>query len=426
MKVKKTMDKPRERNIWIGSERKRRCLFLLLGVVYFIQISLLPVRAATDLSEEVEIAGETAIVMEAYTGDILYEKNIHEEHYPASITKIMTALLAVENSNLEEEVVFSEDAVYKVEGSGIARDIGEVMTMEQCLYGMMLQSANECAYAIAEHVGGDYDTFIRMMNEKAQELGCKNTHFNNPNGLPDEEHYTCAYDMALISKAAFQNETFRTITGTEEYTIPPTNKHKEETYLRNTHKMLTNYKGAEYLYDGCIGGKTGYTDAARNTLVTFARRHEMTLICVVLNEEKSKQYLDTTTLLDYCFDNQEFVAAYAKAEENTAAADRLEAEELTNTGHIEDKIKAQVIPIKELQVPGDKSSANQNKKDIILKILAAVLALAAAIGIFFLGNRFYQRRRRSRYQGYYALKTIKEPRRRGRRRRRRKIWGRRY
>ena len=146
-----------------------------------------------------------AIIMEENTGAVLYEKNSHAENYPASITKIMTALLAVENCDLNEEITFSEDAVYKNEGSTshIARDVGEKMTMEQCLYGMMLESANECAYAIGEHVaGGDINDFVDMMNERAKELGCKNTHFVNPNGLPDEDHYTSAYDMALIAREA--------------------------------------------------------------------------------------------------------------------------------------------------------------------------------------------------------------------------------
>lgn len=276
---------------------------LLMGAVFFLQVNVMSVYAETDWPEGPVIEGESAIVIEASTGTVLYEKNAHAEHYPASITKIMTALLAVENSSMEEEVVFSHDAVYKIEGSHIARDVDEVLTMEQCLYALMLASANECAYAIAEHVGGDYDAFIQMMNEKATEVGCQNTHFNNPHGLPDETHYTSAYDMALISREALKSETFRLITGTKRYTIPPTNIHSEEAYLLNGHRMLCTYKGDGYLYDGCIGGKTGYTDAARNTLVTFAERNGMTLICVVLNEAREKQYQDTTTLLDYCFEN---------------------------------------------------------------------------------------------------------------------------
>lgn len=413
------MDKPREKNKKPGNGTKKMWICLLLGAVCFMQASLLPAQAAEVSPEEVGIAGGTAIVMEAYTGDILYEKNAHEEHYPASITKVMTALVAIENSSLEEEVTFSKDAVYKTEGSGIARDVGEVMTMEQCLYGLMLQSANECAYAIAEHVGNGYDTFISMMNEKAKELGCKNTHFNNPHGLPDEEHYTCCYDMALISKAAFQNETFRTITGTKEYTIPPTNKHKEETYLKNTHKMLTNYKGDECLYDGCIGGKTGYTSAAKNTLVTFAKRHDMTVICVVLNEDKSKQYSDTATLLDYCFSNREFIDAYAGMEEYAAAANKLRTEGVTDVNSMAAGIKAQPIPIEELRALGTKGTAKRSITSYLLIIVAIILILAAGAGLCFLAYKLYQMWRSKKNQGYETYKTIKES------RRRLWIWGRR-
>jgi D-alanyl-D-alanine carboxypeptidase len=245
--------------------------------------------------------------MEASTGITLYEKNVHERLYPASITKIMTVLVALENSSMDEQVTFSYDAVHSV-GRGdshIARDVGEVMTMEQCLYAIMLASANECANAVAEHVGGTIEEFVNMMNQKAQELGCLNTNFNNPNGLPDENHFTSAYDMALISKAALQNEDFRTITGTGRYTIPFTNKHPdEETFLFNHHRMLYPYNGdASRLYPGCIGGKTGFTQASLATLVTFAERDGMTLICVVMKTDAAGQYVDTKNLFDYVFDN---------------------------------------------------------------------------------------------------------------------------
>lgn len=249
------------------------------------------------------VESASAIVMEATSGTILYSKNIHKKRYPASITKIMTTLLALENCSLDETVTFSHDSVYKIEGTHIARDVGEEMTLEDTLYAVMLASANECAYATAEHVGGTYDKFIDMMNEKATELGCEDTHFNNPHGLPDENHYTSAYDMALIARAAIQNETFRMICGTKTYTIPPTNKHKESTPLINHHGMLTAYKTSRYLYDYCIGGKTGYTTVAGNTLVTFAEKDGMTLICVVMKANTPNHYIDTTNLLDYCFDN---------------------------------------------------------------------------------------------------------------------------
>lgn len=251
-----------------------------------------------------EIVSSSGIVIEADTGTILYEKSSHDVHYPASITKILTTLLAIENSNMDDVVTFSHDSVYNTGGSGIARDVGEQMTMKQCLYAVMLASANECAYAVAEHVAGDIGTFIQMMNDRAAQLGCENTHFNNCNGLPDEEHYTSAYDMALIAQEAYKNESFRILSSTKTYTIPFTNKHTdEETYLQNHHQMLYPLKTRKYLYEYCLGGKTGYTLAANNTLVTYAEKDGMTLICVVLDAPAGSHYEDTRGLFDFCFDN---------------------------------------------------------------------------------------------------------------------------
>lgn len=268
--------------------------------------SALKASAAEYWPADISVQSPAAIVMELETGTILYEKNIHQTYYPASITKILTALVALENSELDEVVTFSADAVYKDEGdtSHIARDVDEQMTMEQCLYGMMLESANECAYAIAEHVGGgSVDAFVQMMNDKAKELGCVDSHFNNTNGLPDTEHYVSAYDMAVISRAAYQNPVFAKIVGTKSYKIPPTNVHATETPLNNHHSMLHYYKTSKYLYEGCLGGKTGYTDAAGYTLVTYAQRDNMTLVAVVLNTTTPAQWTDTIALLDYCFNN---------------------------------------------------------------------------------------------------------------------------
>ena len=293
----------RKNNIW------RRLIPLILILLMLITTFL---SAAIAFAAEpywptgIDVSSASAIVMEAETGTVLYGKNIDDIHYPASITKILTGLVAVENSALDEVVTFSEDAVYKNEGnsSHIARDVGEEMTMEECIYGMLLESANECAYAIAEHIGGgDVNVFIKMMNDRAKELGCTNTHFVNPNGLPDEEHYTSAHDMALIGQAAVNNDTLAQIMATKSYTIPPTNRHDEPTLLNNHHAMLNYYKTSKYLYDGCIGGKTGYTVDANNTLVTFARRDKMTLICVVMCVDGPYHYVDTTNLFDYCFDN---------------------------------------------------------------------------------------------------------------------------
>lgn len=286
---------------------------LLAGVL--AGLSLLPavpqmVQAEDYWPDGMSAKSPSAIVMEVNTGTILYEKKIHKQYYPASITKIMTTLLAIENCDMDEIVTFSADAVYNNEGdtSHIARDLGEQLTVEQCLYGIMLESANECAYAIAEHVGeklgGDYQTFIDLMNKRAKELGCQDTHFNNCNGLPDEKHYVSAYDMALISAAAYKNETFRIITGASSYTIPATNKHKDPYYCHNHHKMIYPWQGdSKYLYDYCTGGKTGFTKVAGSTLVTFAEKDGITLVCVVLNANSPDHYTDTRKLIDYCFEN---------------------------------------------------------------------------------------------------------------------------
>ena len=263
------------------------------------------VQAADYWPNSVGVTAESAIIMEQETGTILYSKNMDDEHFPASITKIMTALIVLENCDLDETVVFSADAVYGTElgSSSIARDVNEEMTVEQTLYGMMLESANECAYALGEHVAGDIPSFVDMMNAKAKELGCTHTHFNNTNGLPDDEHYTSAHDMALIARAAYAIPKFAEIVGTKNYTIPPTNKHADPTPLNNHHQMLHYYKTNKYLYDYCLGGKTGYTVVAGATLVTYAKKDGMTLICVVMKDTTTDQYLDTTNLFEYCFDN---------------------------------------------------------------------------------------------------------------------------
>ncbi len=243
-------------------------------------------------------------LMDAETGQVLYEKNYEVGLYPASTTKILTTLLALENCEMDDIVTFSHDAVYNSYGSGIARDEGEQLTVEQTLYAVMLESANECAYAIAEHTtGGDYDAFIQMMNDRAEELGCKDTHFNNPNGLPDPDHWTTAGDLALIARACYQNDEFMKICGTVTYEIPPTNKHDEALTMFNHHRMLSNHYSYDHYYEYCIGGKTGYTDDAKNTLVTYARKDGVTLICVALKCPASYQYKDSRTLLDWGFEN---------------------------------------------------------------------------------------------------------------------------
>lgn len=322
-KIEKEYPRKRnERGIVLKIKKKLLCFISIVSIAAVGFAGTVRAENTQYWPQEPEIVSPSAIVMEANTGTILYDKNSKEVNYPASITKILTTLLAIENSKMDEVVTFSHDAVFKTEGSGIARDVGEEMTMEQCLYAIMLESANECAYAVGEHVAGDIDSFVKMMNERAAALGCENTHFNNCNGLPDEQHYTSAYDMALIAREAYKNEMFRIICGTKTYRIPFTNKHTdEETFLQNHHAMLYPLKTAKYLYDSCSGGKTGYTTAANYTLVTYAERDGMILICVVMNAPVTANYTDTAALFDYCFDNFKIMnvaeneQAYSKKEQ---------------------------------------------------------------------------------------------------------------
>lgn len=323
-------------------KKRNRWKRLLAGVL--AGLSLLPVMPQAAKAEDywpdgMSAQSPAAIVMEVNTGTILYEKKIHEQYYPASITKIMTTLLAIENCDMDEIVTFSADAVYNNEGdtSHIARDLGEELTVEQCLYGIMLESANECAYAIAEHVGeklgGDYQTFIDLMNKRAKELGCQDTHFNNCNGLPDDKHYVSAYDMALISAEAYKNETFRIITGASSYTIPATNKHDDPYYCHNHHKMIYPWQGDyKYLCDYCTGGKTGFTKVAGSTLVTFAEKDGMTLVCVVLNANSPDHYTDTRKLIDYCFEN--FQALNISENEKSIANEKARNRGLLNNNDV--------------------------------------------------------------------------------------------
>ncbi len=257
-----------------------------------------------------QIYAETAVVMEASTGTVLYNKSMDQQMYPASITKIMTVLLALENLDLSEEVTFSHNAVFSIDynSSHIARDEGEVLTVEECLYAILLESANECSNAIAEHTAGSVEAFAEMMNQRAAELGCTNTHFTNPHGLPDENHYTTAHDMALIAREAIKYDKFRQISNTPRYTLRATNKKSEELLMNNHHYMISNYKTSKYLDDTVFAGKNGYTTVALNTLVTCASRNGMDLIVVTMKTQGGAErgvpvYTDTASLLNYASEN---------------------------------------------------------------------------------------------------------------------------
>jgi len=228
-----------------------------------------------------DVISETAVLMDADTGAILYEKDMDRVLYPASTTKIMTCLLALENGSLEDQVTMTQTGVYYAQlgSSNLQTKVGEVFTLEQLLYGTMLKSANDMATQVGEHIGGTIEHFVDMMNARAEEIGCTHTHYTNACGMPDPEMVTTAHDLALISQEALKNETFRKLTGTHAYTIPPTNMTSTPREFTNHNPLLVN---PDYAYPGIIGGKTGYTDSALNTLVTFVAQNGRTLIAATL------------------------------------------------------------------------------------------------------------------------------------------------
>lgn len=251
-----------------------------------------------------EISAESAIVINADTGDIIYEKNSHKKQYPASITKLMTVLLTLENGSTQDIITFSHDAVFSIERNSnhIAIDVGEELSVADALYAVMLESANEVANGLAEYISKDMDSFAVLMTERAKELGAENTNFTNANGLHNDNHYTTAYDMALIAKELLKYDIFKEIAKTASYQIAPTNLQPEIRYLNMQNKMVL--PSSPYYYEYCIGGKTGFTDQALNTLVTYAEKDGMTLICVVLKENGAAlTYNDSAALFDYAFNN---------------------------------------------------------------------------------------------------------------------------
>lgn len=309
--------------------KKQVCLFALSASLFSSSLAAntLSVHAASldELTQDMEtrktlpiqsneienwpagpsIGAESAIIMEANTGAILYSKNIHEKLYPASTTKILTCLIAAENSSLDEMVTFSHNAVFSIEkgSSNMGMDVGEAITMEEALYGILVGSANEVANAVAEHIGGSTEGFAQMMNDKAKELGCTDSNFVNANGLHDDDHYTSAHDLAVIAQAFYKNELLAKISGTPSYHFEPTATQPDDFILRTHHKLVNN----EYPCEGIIGGKTGYTNSARQTLVSCAERNGMKLICIIMKEESPNQFSDTIDLFQYGFSNFEIV-----------------------------------------------------------------------------------------------------------------------
>lgn len=279
----------------------KNALALLLACI--LAVSSATVAVAAEASRPPAVISDAYVVMNADTGQILIEKNMDKREYPASITKVLTVALGLENAAMEDQVTASRVAVTSIEpnSSHIALQPDEVVSMKDLVYAAMLPSANDAANVIGEHVGGSLQGFADMMTKKAAELGCKDSLFANPSGLPDPNHYTTAHDMALITKYALGVPGFTEVFGGEEYTIQPTNKQPSARLLGTDHMMLVTSK---YYYEGTRGGKLGWTQEAQHTAVTLAEKNGMRLICVVLKSaNKFDKYKDSTALFNYCFDN---------------------------------------------------------------------------------------------------------------------------
>lgn len=265
-------------------------------------------NTVTNWPQGPQIYSESGIVMDTDSGAILYAKNIDDQHYPASITKVMTALVVFNmiqagECQLTDKVTFKQEDVSFLEygDAHIGMKVGEEISLEDALYGMLLASANEVSHAIAGSMPGGYDHFMQVMNDAAASVGCTNSHFVNTYGLHDPEHYTSARDMALISSAVFQYEKFREITNTYQHVIGKTNLVNEKRYVQQNHKMIRDWDSRYYEY--CVGGKTGYTDQALTTLVTYATKDNKNLVAVTMRTHGggNNAYSDTKKMLNYAF-----------------------------------------------------------------------------------------------------------------------------
>ena len=252
-----------------------------------------------------ELNAEAGIVMDADTGAILFQKNAEIPEYPASITKVLTALVVLDNCQLTDLVTFSHDDVYNVDsGSSNAQiEEGDVLTVEDCLYALLLKSANEAANALACHVAGSREAFAELMNEKARELGCTSSHFTNPSGLFDENHFTTAHDMALIGIEAMHNEDFMSIDSALSHKLAGTTRNPGGLTVYMEHKMHRD--DTKFSDSRVVAGKTGYTKDAGNTLITMASSNGRNLVAVVLKDKNPGHYTDTKALLDLGFNTTE-------------------------------------------------------------------------------------------------------------------------
>lgn len=280
--------------------------------IFSLFVLLLMFFSNLGFAIEPTVASSAAILVESSTGKILYEKNAYEKMYPASTTKVMTAILILENCDLNEMATVSHNAIYSLPSGYVNANLqkGEEISVKDLMYALMVKSANDAAIVLAEHLDGSVESFADRMNAKAAELGCQNTHFVNPNGIHNENHFSTAYDLYLMASYAMKNETFRKYVSTASYTLPSTNLYPTTDRVCVTTNDMIRPK-SKYYDENVIGVKTGYTTEAKNCLIAASQKDGTELISVILHsgtnaEGLSERYVDTAALFDYGFENFAF------------------------------------------------------------------------------------------------------------------------
>ena len=318
--------------------RLGKCMTAFLSVA-LISVNIISFSANAAVSWPYpggDIKAESAVVMDADTKTVLWGRNQDEQHYPASITKMMTALVVVENCSMDERVPITANAVYGLEAGATTAglSVDDILSVEDLLYALLLRSANDAANALAIHVAGSISDFADLMNKRAGELGCKNTDFKNPSGLTDSEHLTTAYDMALIAAEFINNDTLLEIESHDSYKLPATKKNPSGLTVTMGHKMLRS--GTAYSDERVIAGKTGFTTASGNTLVTAAAENGRRIIVVCMKDKTPYHYTDTGTLMSFGFNSFEN-ATVSDPVKMFDCARRLVADKICSAGSIDIK-----------------------------------------------------------------------------------------
>lgn len=285
-------------------------------IILFLLIIIISNNFTVFADDELSVDAKAALIVEKNTGKIIYEKNSETQNYPASVTKILTAILTIENCKLDDTATVSQSAISQIPSGYVVAPlfIGEQMKIKDLLYALMLKSANDAAYVLAEHVGGSVEGFSEMMNKKAKEIGCKNTHFINPNGIHNDDHYTTAYDMYLISNYAMKNDTFAQIVSTYQYKLPATNKYpNNDRIMENTNDFINPKSG---YYNKIVKGiKTGTTLQAGNCLITDSSENGLDFITVVLGAKTSNsKFSETRKMIKYAYNNYTLTDLHKKGD----------------------------------------------------------------------------------------------------------------